>query len=131
VLQGHPGEQDVTATTFYTDLSFSVSPRKSLRTELQHLYTEQDKGSWALALLEYSPYPGWSLALVDQYNYGNPVSADKKHYLLLNMTVDRNAHHLNLELGRQREGVVCVGGVCRYSPEYSGFSLSYRFTFYN
>jgi hypothetical protein len=129
VMEGHQGESDVKATIGYLDFTCKISNKQSLRTELQHLYTQQDKGSWALLLLEYSLAPRWAFSVTDQFNYGNEVSNERNHYPLLILNYNRNSQSLNLLFGRQREGLVCIGGVCRYVPASTGFGLIYTLTF--
>jgi hypothetical protein len=128
ILEGHPGEPDVKACIIFADMTFKMSPTSSFRTEIQHLRTKQDKGSWAMFLCEYSLAPHWIISLNDPYNYGNPVSNGKDHYPLLSIHYNRNAHSINLLAGRQREGLICIGGVCRYSPASTGFGLIYTLT---
>ena len=129
VLEGHPGEPDVKASIGYIDLTCKISAKQNFRTELQHLYTKQDKGSWAMVLCEYSLAPQWIFSVTDQFNYGNDISNEKDHYPLLNISYNRNAHNVSLLMGRQREGLICIGGVCRYVPASAGFGLIYTVTF--
>jgi len=129
VLEGHPGEADVKATIAYADMTFKISPTRSFRTELQHLYTKQDKGSWAMVLCEYSLAPRWIFSVADQFNYSNDITNERDHYPLLNISYNRNAHSVSMLMGRQREGLICIGGVCRYVPASTGFGLIYTVTF--
>ena len=36
---------------------------------------------------------------------------------------------LSANYGRQRGGLICVGGVCRYVPESNGYNLSLSYSF--
>jgi hypothetical protein len=36
---------------------------------------------------------------------------------------------MGLRIGRQRGGLVCVGGVCRFVPESSGLTLTFNTSF--
>lgn len=117
VLQGHPGDEPVKAWAFYADFSYNFLQSQNIRFELQHLETRQDQGSWGLFLLEYTLAPNWTFAVTDQYNYS------KKHYFIGNATYSYNAHRVSVSFGKQRSGVVCVGGVCRFVPASYGATL--------
>ena len=71
VIEGRDGFGHVYSHTGIIETIWKIVPKKTLRTELQHLYTEQDKQSWACILAEYTISPKWSFAAFDQYNYGN------------------------------------------------------------
>ena len=109
------------------DVTYKLKPRHSLRMELQGLFTKQDKGDWAMGLLEYTIAPRWFVNVSDQYNYGN--SDDKLHYFNIAAGYKKNANRIQIGYGRQREGVVCIGGVCRNVPAASGFNISITSSF--
>jgi hypothetical protein len=104
------------------DVTYKFKPRHSVRMELQGLFTKEDKGDWAMGLLEYSIAPRWFVSLSDQYNYGN--ENDKLHYFNIAAGYKKKGNRIQLGYGRQREGVVCIGGVCRNVPAASGFNIS-------
>ena len=87
------------------------------------LHTEQDRGSWALLLLEYSIAPQWFVAVQDAYNYGNPDPDLQIHYPLVSFGYTRGTTKVQVNYGRQQQGVFCVGGICRVVPASNGFSL--------
>ncbi|MFN3554916.1 MAG: DUF6029 family protein [Bacteroidales bacterium] len=119
----------VKAHIFVADMTLRLPNRQSLRWELQHLATQQDKGSWAMALLEYNRAPHWFFALSNQYNYGNDDSDKRIHYFMVNAGYSQNANRFSLGWGRQRAGIVCIGGVCRVVPASYGFTLSVTSSF--
>lgn len=128
-IEGHPGEDDVYAWVIYGDISYRISESNNLRMELQHLQTKQDRGSWAMMLIEYTIAPKWFVSVTDQYNYGNDSKDRRIHYLNLSLGYTKQSHRLNISWGRQREGVICTGGVCRKVPSSNGFGLTYSTTF--
>ena len=75
-IQNSGGEKydTVTAIIAIADITYKLDDKNALRLELQHLATQDDYGSWAMALLEYSVSPHWFAAVSDQYNYGNDES---------------------------------------------------------
>jgi hypothetical protein len=106
---------------------YKYAPKKSVRVELQHLYTDEDKGNWAAAVTEFSFAPMWSIYLSDLYNYGKT----DVHYYNLGGSVVKDATRFSLAYGRQRAGLFCVGGVCRYVPAASGFTATLTISFNN
>ncbi len=111
------------------DLAYTFAPRQTLRAELQHLWTRQDRGRWLFALLEYMLAPTWAISVWDEYNYGNPHSDQRFHYPGIAVSVTLQRVKATLGYGRQRAGIVCVGGVCRYMPAANGVSISLTATF--
>ncbi len=123
-IEGHAGEPAVKAHIGVLDLTHKFSSRKSLRMELQGLFTEQDEGDWAAAVLEYAIAPRWFFNVADQYNYGHPEADKKNHYYTVSMGYLKESTRVALTYGRQSEGVVCVGGVCRQVPASSGLTIT-------
>jgi hypothetical protein len=103
--------------------------RQSLRTELQALFTEEDKGDWATVLAEYTWSPHWFASVIDQYNFGNPDPDLRVHYLFGTVGYINGAHRLSLGYGKRREGIFCIGGVCRAVPASNGFEVSFSTRF--
>ncbi len=105
------------------ELLYKIKPRHSLRTEIQGLFTQQDRGNWALLLMEYSIAPSWFFAVQDAYNYGNPDEDLQIHYLSANVGYFFATTRLQIGYGRQQQGVFCVGGICRIVPASNGFTF--------
>jgi len=129
VIEGYLDKENVKAHIFVADMTLRLERRRSLRWEVQHLSTAQDNGNWAMLLLEYNISPNWFFAVSDQYNYGNDDSDRQLHYYTINMGYNKNANRFALGWGRQREGIVCIGGVCRVVPASTGFTLSVTSSF--
>lgn len=129
VIEGHPGEPDVYAQVAIADLTQKVSGHNAIKVEGQHLWTKQDDGNWALALLEYDVAGKWFFVASDQYNYGNDASDLRLHYYNFAAGFISKANRVQISYGKQREGIVCVGGVCRQVPASNGFSLSFTSSF--
>lgn len=129
VIEGHIDKGMVYAHIIVADFTHRLPNRRSLRWELQHLATQQDKGNWGMALIEYSIAPRWTFSLSDQYNYGNDNKDLRVHYLTMGTSYSKNANRFSLSYGRQREGIICVGGVCRQVPASNGFMLSVTSSF--
>ncbi len=108
---------------------FKLASKHSLRTELQHMWTEQDKGNWAFVMLEYGYSPHWFVTVLNQYNYGNPNKILRLNYPTAQVAYVNKANRISLAYGRQRAGIFCVGGVCRPVPAANGFTISITSSF--
>jgi len=111
------------------ELNYKFTPKDNLHLELQRLETRQDKGNWATVVTEFSHSPHWSIGLIDQYNYGNPAKEKRIHYLFGTIGYINGSQRLTLGYGKRREGVFCIGGVCRAVPATNGFELMYTASF--
>lgn len=111
------------------DLSYKIKRRQTLSLEQQILYTKQDRGEWYSAMLEYTISPHWFFSLMDQYNYGNKNKALRVHYYTISMGYNNKGNRIQLNFGKQREGIVCVGGICRQVPSAYGAYLTITSTF--
>ena len=101
----------------------------ALRLELQNLSTKQDHQDWAYALLEYTINTNWYVAVGDQYNYGNLIEEERYHYYNISTGFIKNANRIELSYGKQRQGIFCVGGVCRNVPAMNGVTLTITSSF--
>ena len=144
-IEGHVGSPKVKAHIAFMDVTYKIDKKQSVRLELQglwenkvhqgYVYDESEKkdfqkrGNWLAGLIEYSITPHWSFSIGDKWNYGNPVPEYRDHYFSGNVTYIRDATRIMLSGGRQSEGVVCVGGVCRTVPASSGVSLTVSTSF--
>ena len=129
VIEGHPGEEPVNAWIIYADIAQRLQNNQSIRIEGQHLQTKQDNGSWAMVLAEYSIAPKWSFSLSDQYNYGNEEKDLRKHYYSTSMSYSKGPHRLSVSYGKQSEGIICVGGMCRKVAAAYAAGITFSTTF--
>ncbi len=146
-IENHPGAEVVKANIGFIDLSYRITNKQSIRMELQHLWdnvtagkADMDKvnghpdnykkrGNWAAALVEYSIGAKWFVSVGDKWNYGNPIEGNRDHYYSASLGYIKESTRITLTGGRQSEGMVCVGGVCRVVPASSGISLSITTSF--
>ena len=127
ILQGHEGM--MRGHLVASDLSYKITPKHALRLELQHLYTKDDCGSSLYAMLEYSISPNWFFSIGDDWNYGNPIENHKVHYYNISCAYVWNTTRIALNFGKTKEGILCVGGVCRAVPASFGAGLSVTTSF--
>ena len=131
---GHQGEPFVYANILVCDGLYKFSSKHSLRGELQWLQTEQNygewtTGNWAMALLEYNLGGHWFFALSDQWNYGNNDTERRTHYYNLALGYTHGTSRVQISYGKQRQGIMCIGGVCREVPASNGLFITLSSSF--
>lgn len=129
VIEGHPGEPMVYADIAIADITYKFNEKHALRCEFQGLMTKQDKGDWAAIVAEYTFAPKWFVSVMDLYNYGNDESEKQLHYYLGSVGYTKGPTRIAFSYGRQREGIICVGGVCRQVPASNGLQISVTSSF--
>lgn len=144
VIEGHSGEPNVEAFVWVTDLSYRFKRKHSIRWEMSQLLTKQDQGNWIATTLEYNFAPTWFFAVMDQYNYVNSegivkftspegevheTKFEKLHYPTISAGYTKGTTRVILSYGRQKDGILCVGGVCRAVPASNGFKITVTSSF--
>lgn len=130
----------VNANIYVLETQIRTNKRQSLRTEFQVLTTgkrrdiegeliKQDKGDWATVVAEYTWSPHWFASVIDQYNFGNPDEEKRVHYLFGSAGYVNGSHRLSIGYGKRREGIFCVGGVCRAVPASNGLEVTFTSSF--
>ena len=147
-LEGHvPGDYGVlNSTIFVVDLSYKIRGRESVKAELQTLTSRQLKdysnhggayqngmeeaaeGDWGMIALEYNS-AHWFFGFQDMYNYGNEDVSKQLHYVNLTAGFKKGGNRFEIGYGKKREGIFCVGGVCKLVPSSNGFSLNISSSF--
>ena len=138
VLEGKPiGDYGVlNSTILVSDISYKIKAGHTIRLELQSLISSQiedgkqpKEGDWSMSLIEYTISPHWFLSIQDMYNYGNEDINKQLHYVNINAGFIKGANRFEIGYGKKREGIFCVGGVCKTVPSSNGFSLSVSSSF--
>jgi hypothetical protein len=136
--EGSPLYGAVNSNVIVIDGTYNISDEHSIRVELQHLWAKQDSaiiepdninGNWAHILMEYTIAPNWFITLYDQYNYGNNDTSRQVHYPNASVAYFTGATRVQMGYGRQRGGIICVGGICRAVPASNGIFLSVSSSF--
>lgn len=122
------------ANVFVADVTYKINRKHSLRVEGQYLLTNEFQGDWVAGLLEYNFAPHWSVFFQNMYNLdempmhekpvdelGNPL---KVYYYNGGFSYTYKRTRVQLSYGRNRAGYLCSGGVCRYTPAYTGANIS-------
>ena len=138
VLEGKPiGDYGIlNSSIVVSDVSYKIKEGHTLRIELQSLLSkqiedgkQQAEGDWIMGLIEYTISPNWFFSVQDMYNYGNENIDKQLHYININTGFIKGANRFEVGYGKKREGIFCVGGVCKTVPSSNGFSLSVSSSF--
>ena len=128
ILYSFQDNKDKQAHIFVGDVTHKFNRKMALRAEVQYLLSGDDQsewdglhseGDWVAGLVEFSLAPHWSFYVQDMYNIG----MTKRHYYNGGFSYTYNRTRVQLSYGRNRAGFICSGGVCRYSPAYTGVNL--------
>jgi len=120
---------EVNANTVVVENTLKVGKYNSFRWELQHQWADGGFKNWAALQVEFNLKSQWSFFAIDLYNYGNDVANKKIHYYNVGLAYKQGAARLQASYGRQRGGLICVGGVCRFVPESAGLNLAVNLAF--
>ncbi len=124
IIQQESGSPNIISNIGILDGYYSFSSSHTLHMEVQGLQTLQDQGNWAFALAEYNFGSDWFVGALDEYNYGDATPDLRIHYLTVTGGYTHNALRITIGYGKQRAGILCVGGVCRTIPASNGLTLS-------
>ncbi len=124
---------EINATALVGEVTRKLGKGRSARVEVSHLFSDDELSerakNWAGGTLEYNFNSRISVFANDLWNYGNPDEDRQVHYYTVGGSFTKGATRIMGTYGRQRGGLVCVGGVCRFVPENTGFSLSVSTSF--
>ncbi len=138
IIEGKIIGKNVHAKIGIAEVNYKIKPKHTLRSEFQYLSVDKsneyykDQGDWVMGLLEYTFSPHWFFAFVDQYNGGytrEGKTYEAVHYLNISCGYSKGTNRFELGYGKVREGVFCVGGVCRNVPSSNGFTLNITSSF--
>ncbi|MFC2114491.1 DUF6029 family protein [Bacteroidota bacterium] len=122
-------EPAVKTITPFSEFVYKISKEKSLRWELQYLFTEEDHGDFFFGLVELTIAPHYSFSIADMVNT-KPLKVSKvQHYYNFFVAYTLNQTRFSLGYMKQVEGVVCTGGVCRVEPAFSGLKFNLTTSF--
>lgn len=136
-VSSHIGVLDITykyksnsAIRFETQGFFGTYDYKYAKFEANgEINKKNNTGSWVSELIEWTPTSHWSITVADQYNYNNPIESKRVHYYFGMIGYVNGPTRISVSYGRQRQGIFCAGGVCRFVPSSSGLSLSISSSF--
>ncbi len=132
VNEGH-NTPNVYADILIADIWWKFKPYNSLHMEAQVLLTKQDEGNWSSMMLEYNRR-GFFVAGIALLNHGLDASGghakvEPAIYPSLTAGYTHKSTRVSLGYGKQREGILCVGGVCRVVPASNGITFTINSSF--
>ncbi len=110
---------------FVLDTEYKFTDSFSLRAELQYLYSQELSRDWMAGLVDLNFAPKWSIFARDMYNHGD----SKVHYYSAGVRYTHSGISITAGYGRNREGMICSGGVCRWQPAFTGGNVSMSLNF--
>ena len=128
ILQGHPSPL-FKGHNVMGKVTYKINTKHALKFEAHHLYAKEDDGSWLYGLLEYSIAPHWFISVSDQWNYGNADKMHRTHYYNIAAAFVIKTTRIALNFGKTKEGILCIGGVCRSVPASYGLGLNVTTSF--
>ncbi|MFK7782527.1 DUF6029 family protein [Psychroserpens sp.] len=127
IFEGGPlGNSRVIANIGVFEATRKFEGGKALRLVAQHLWTDEDRKNWAAGVIEYNFSTRLGVYVADNWNYGG---LDEIHYYSLGGSYSKGNTRFALNYGRQRGGLICIGGVCRFVPENTGLSANLTVAF--
>lgn len=127
IVEGGPlGNTSILANIGVIEATKRLDDGKAARFVIQHLWSEDDRKNWAAAVVEYNFSTSLAIYAADNWNY---EGIDEIHYYSLGGSYTKGNTRFALNYGRQRGGLICIGGVCRFVPENTGLSANLTVTF--
>jgi len=123
------GQDAVNADVVVAEATYNFTQTKSLRVEFEKMWADADRKDWIGGTAEFNLNENLSFYVWDIYNYGSDKENERVHYLNVGGSWRKGRYRVALNYGRQRGGLVCVGGVCRFVPESTGFTLNFNTSF--
>lgn len=111
--------------------TYKFNNGKSIKLEAQHLFTNDDAKNWAGGTIEYFFNSNFGIYANDSYNYeiSDNDQNTKIHFFNLGGSYTKGATRAALNYGRQRGGLLCFGGVCRFVSPNTGLTLNITTSF--
>ena len=137
-IRGVAFENVVKTNIIFAEGIYTFSGGKAITAGLEHMWADNDRGNWASLSMEYNHNMNWSVYLMDMYNYGyeenteliaGDIDAFDIHFYNAGVTYRKNSSRFSVGYGRQRGGLVCAGGVCRFVPASTGVSFTITTSF--
>ena len=119
------------------DVSWKLNKKHSLRLEGEWLgsdshydandpeHSDRRSGDWLMGLVEWNIGSHWFISASDQWAYNDGIG----NYYNLSVGYTQGATRLQVGYGKQREGMLCIGGVCRLVPASNGLTFSLTTSF--
>lgn len=120
------------------EFDYKMTNGRAAKLSLEHMWADSDRKNWMAFLFEYNFNTKYSFFVSDMYNYGYDENADlidhetdpfDIHFYNVGGAYKVGSTRFALNYGRQRGGLVCAGGVCRFVPPSTGLGISLSTSF--
>lgn len=136
-IQGLFNAYIINSHTVFSESTYQLSDTKSITFGLEHMWADNDRKNWAAGTVEYNHNEHWSLFAMDMYNYGfdhktltiSETDLFDIHFYNFGAAYKKGSTRVSLNYGRQRGGLVCAGGICRFVPPSTGLGLQITTSF--
>ncbi|MFA8342257.1 MAG: DUF6029 family protein [Rhodothermaceae bacterium] len=116
--------------TFIFDNSFYLDDENTIKFVFEHQQTKNNITSEEyfddIFLVEWQNSPSISIAFVSEMKTTEPSQGNKvrRFWNYLQFGYNWNNHtDINVTIGNRQAGNICIGGICRYEPEFNGVEL--------
>lgn len=121
----------VKSNILFAEATFAMPRTKSVTVSVEHMWADADRKNWLGGALEYNHNEKWSFFATDMFNYGfdanahliNATDLFDIHFYNFGTAYKKGSTRIALNYGRQRGGLVCAGGVCRFVPPSTGLGI--------
>ncbi len=133
IVEGHAGHLHHNHVVV-ADWTHKFANKQVLRTEIEWMGSDSEydpavddkrAGDWIMGLVEYNFSRHFFVSISDQYAYNDGVG----NYYNVSLGYTKGASRLQVGYGKQREGIICIGGVCRQVPASNGLTFSLTTSF--
>jgi Family of unknown function (DUF6029) len=125
---------------FGVEVNTKLSKKLNLKSQVELLLTQQDRGHWIgwIEELTFSPhyfaaislqhdfveFGQWNKYSIEKSIKGTPTKINRLVYPFFTVGYTQGSTRIAVAYGKQRAGLFCVGGVCRVVPASNGFSIN-------
>ena len=137
IIRGIYQKSEIKSTILFSETTLFFPKSKSVTIAAEHMWVNADRKNWIGGTMEYNHNANWSIFATDMYNYGfeenvpiiNEVDLFPIHFYNFGTAYKKGSTRVAVNYGRQRGGLVCAGGVCRYVSPSTGFGIQISTTF--
>ncbi|CCG52289.1 Protein of unknown function precursor [Flavobacterium indicum GPTSA100-9 = DSM 17447] len=136
-IQGIFQDYLVKTNILFVESTFILPKSKAITVSAEHMWANNDRKNWLGGSIEYNHNANWSIFAMDMFNYGydesihpiNSIDLFDIHFYNFGTAYKKGSTRIALNYGRQRGGLVCAGGVCRFVPPSTGLGLQITTSF--
>lgn len=136
-IRGIFNENLIKSNILFAETTVTMQKSKSVTFGLEHMWASADRKNWVSGNLEYNHNENFSVFVMDMYNYGfdpkqkliSETDLFDIHFYNFGGAYRKGSTRIALNYGRQRGGLVCAGGVCRFVPPSTGLGLQLSTSF--